>query len=95
MVSQTHWVYAELWVPRAGRLRTEAVWWRPGKGGDSFERLERMSRAMAMKPGSDLAGRVWGSGEPQWVVDMSSKGSPLHDSPRQDAIQNAGIMSAL
>ena len=95
MVSQTHWVYAELWAPRAGRLVTEAVWWRPGKGGEGFERLERMSRAMAVNPGSDFAGQVWSREEPEWVEDMNDRKSPLHESPRHDAVKNAGILSSL
>jgi hypothetical protein len=95
MVSQTQWVYAEMWVPSGSRLMIEAVWWRPGNKGTSFERLERLSRSLALKKGFDIAGKAWASGDMIWTEDMSAKGSAMEDSPRQDVAQDAGLLASL
>src|SRR5881396_96533 len=52
----------------AGALRFAEAWSKPGPQFDLY--IER-SRKVAYIPGVGLAGKVWQSGEPMWVADIT------------------------
>src|SRR5713101_3691601 len=52
----------------AGALRFAEAWSKPGPQFDLY--IER-SRKVAYTPGVGLAGKVWQSGEPMWVADIT------------------------
>jgi diguanylate cyclase (GGDEF)-like protein/PAS domain S-box-containing protein len=52
----------------AGALRFAEAWSKPGPQFDLY--IER-SRKLAYIPGVGLAGKVWQSGEPMWVADIT------------------------
>src|SRR5258706_199660 len=52
----------------AGALRFAEAWSRPGP---QFELYIERSRRVAYIPGVGLAGKVWQSGEPLWVADVT------------------------
>src|SRR5437867_3616025 len=52
----------------AGALRFAEAWSKPGP---QFDRYIEHSRKVAYIPGVGLAGKVWQSGEPMWVADIT------------------------
>src|SRR6266705_903070 len=52
----------------AGALRFAEAWSKPGP---QFDRYIEHSRKVAYIPGVGLAGKVWQSGEPVWVADIT------------------------
>ena len=65
----TEWEYGEAWLPSDTNI--ERV---PATYADS-ERLERFADASVdidFEPGDGIVGRVWQSGSPEWIRDVSS-----------------------
>ena len=85
------WQWGALWgVDRAaGVLRLVNYWHEP-----SSERLaafEEISRTITFAPGVGLPGRVWATGVPGWVTDVSREAN----FPRREAADRAGLHGAL
>ena len=59
------WDVGALWAPDDGTLRCVETWQVPAP----FELISRRAR---LAPGEGLPGRVWESGEPAWIVDLSA-----------------------
>src|SRR5215207_9361686 len=62
------WEIGGLWTPAGpggDPLRCVATW--PGR-----EPFERTSRGIVLEHGEGLPGRVWASGEPAWIVDVTA-----------------------
>jgi PAS domain S-box-containing protein len=83
------WDVGGFWVadPQE-RLVCLEMWRRPG--GDA-EEFERASREAVFAPGRGLPGRVWQTGEREWVADV------CHDDnfARRDVAASAGLHGAL
>ncbi|MGH9669335.1 MAG: response regulator [Terriglobales bacterium] len=64
------WEHGALWsVDReAGLLRCVETWHRPGV---QFTAFETLSRQTTFPPGVGLPGRVWASGKPAWIPDVT------------------------
>jgi signal transduction histidine kinase/CheY-like chemotaxis protein len=69
-------------------LRCTQVWHQPAVNVDAFERC---SRQLKLQPHMELPGRVWASGQAQWVVDMV-QAPPLI---RATAAAQSGLHGAL
>jgi PAS domain S-box-containing protein len=90
-VAQTlGWEVAAAWEAdpgNAGSLRRVAFW-----QGDAIDQaaLDPLRRRTDMPIGHGLPGRVWASGEPAWIVDVTVD----PDFPRAEAARTAGLHSA-
>lgn len=65
------WQVGELWRmdPRSNVLRREGNWRLPSADAAGFE---SRSREITFPPGVGLVGKVWASGEPAWITDVSA-----------------------
>ena len=64
------WRVAHLWEPgEDGRLSCTATW---SDAGPDLEEFEGISHELRPEPGRGLPGRVWQSGRPAWVRDLST-----------------------
>src|SRR5262245_32857022 len=62
------WHYGGVWLPvDGGELACIATW---VAGGAPLERFAEASRALALKPGEGLPGRVQARGRPAWIADL-------------------------
>jgi PAS domain S-box-containing protein len=64
------WAVGAIWMPSvdARVLETRTLWASPGAGVTAFSDTTRATR---FPPGTGLPGRVWASGEPAWIVDVT------------------------
>jgi PAS domain S-box-containing protein len=68
------WKVGRLWELRPpGVLKCAETWSAPEVDGGGFERL---GRQFVMRPGVGLAGRVWETGEPVWIPDLTEESFP-------------------
>jgi PAS domain S-box-containing protein len=84
------WDHAAVWQPEGdGNLVCRASW--HGRDGRELDGFEDVTRQMRLAPGRGLPGRVWKSGDPAWVDDVSRDPS----FPRAAAAAAAGLRAAL
>jgi len=81
------WAVGAAWEVHGDVLQC-AVTWHDGGRSPSFERL---TAELELRPGSGLPGRVWASGQPEWVIDMPTDLS----FPRAVAAGVEGLHAAL
>jgi PAS domain S-box-containing protein len=81
------WELAQLWAVDGENLRLVEAWRSPGVVAGPFSAV---SRETQFDPGSGLPGRVWASGQPAWITDVTSDGN----FPRAAAAQEEGLHSA-
>jgi PAS domain S-box-containing protein len=64
------WRFGAVWEvdARAGLIRCTEMWHAPTQHPDAFEQA---SRDAVFEPGTGLPGRVWSSGEPAWIRDVT------------------------
>jgi len=65
------WEYAETWVAGAQRL-THGRWWAVS-GARELQRFAGISQSIEFARGESLSGRVWESGESEWLNDAGEK----------------------
>jgi signal transduction histidine kinase/integral membrane sensor domain MASE1 len=83
-----HWDVGAVWTPRPdGALRCLEVWHRPAV---SAPRFLQATRERAFAPGQGLPGRVWASGEAQWIPDVVQEAS----APRAPVAAAEGLHAA-
>jgi PAS domain S-box-containing protein len=83
------WEFGCLWQPdeRGAVLRcTDAC----QKNPNQFPEFVLLCRGMEMRPGVGLPGRIWASGQPVWVPDVTQD----KNFPRGQAAARAGLRSA-
>jgi PAS domain S-box-containing protein len=82
------WDVGALWVVdrEAGTLRCRTFW---RAAPDSYSKFEALSRMLGLPRGGGLPGRVWASGEPIWMADLSADPSL----PRLQVARSEGLRS--
>ncbi len=65
------WSHAEAWLPRSGRMALTA-WWSLERA-PAMRRFTEVSQSIDFGPGEGLPGRVWRSGNLEWLNDISQK----------------------
>jgi PAS domain S-box-containing protein len=84
------WRLGAVWEPALDRpeaLACVETWHASGTEGEEFAAA---SRATTLAAGEGLPGRVWQSGEPAWIPDVSVDGN----FPRASAARRAGLYAA-
>jgi PAS domain S-box-containing protein len=84
------WSAGTLWIvdERDGLLRWREAWSRPDPALEAFT---LRNRRLTFAPGVGLPGRVWESGEPDWIGDLSA----APEFPRRDLTEQAGLNAAV
>jgi PAS domain S-box-containing protein len=77
------WDFGAVWIERDRKLRSVATWRGP-------EQFAQVTRGMSLAPGQGLPGRVWASGEPAWIVEVSAD----PNFPRAPSAARAGLHAA-
>ncbi len=72
----TDWDYGEVWIPEKDStiLKLSPVWCvstEDSGNGFALEQFQECSKAFILHRGEGLPGRVWSSGQPEWIVDVS------------------------
>jgi PAS domain S-box-containing protein len=82
------WDFGALWEidPSAGVLRCVQSWER----GRRLDEFAGVSRALTFAPGRGLPGRVWSSGRPVWIPDVTLDSN----FPRASVAQRVGLHGA-
>ena len=84
------WAWGALWIVDREHtlLQCETLW-----HAANFEAAEfdSVSREMALKPGEGRPGRVWESGQPEWMLNVTEDPAFL----RRDAAARAGLHSGV
>lgn len=83
------WDVGTMWTVNGDALRCLSVWQRPDVSG--LEELVAITRTMSMAKGEGVAGRVWETGEPAVVLDVSADRTFL----RGPAAARAGMRTAV
>jgi PAS domain S-box-containing protein len=84
------WDHAAVWQPgRDGELVCRASW--RVEGRRELDAFEALTRRLRLAPGHGLPGRVWESGEPAWISDVTRD----PNFPRAAAAAAAGLRAAL
>ncbi|MDB5291465.1 MAG: hypothetical protein JWL69_2706 [Phycisphaerales bacterium] len=83
------WEWAALWiVDEAKRVLRCSDIWHPAP--DAFTEFETLSRATSFESGVGLPGRVWASGKPAWISDVTEDAN----FPRKPAAARVGLHGA-
>jgi PAS domain S-box-containing protein len=82
------WNAGLLWLPDGDTLRARAAW---DDGAGATRRFVAASQATALGRGEDLAGRVWGTGEPAWVTNAPRALGPERAAAAGVAHLRAGV----
>jgi PAS domain S-box-containing protein len=81
------WRLGAVWEPAPDRpeaLRCLEIWSANGAAAEDFAAA---SRAIALASGEGLPGRVWATGEPAWIADVTAD----ENFPRAPAARRAGL----
>jgi PAS domain S-box-containing protein len=83
------WDVGAIWItdPTANELRCMEMWHRDGA---SYPGFVRMSRSISFAPVKGLPGRVWESGQPAWIPDVTLD----QNFPRSAHAANDGLHGA-
>jgi PAS domain S-box-containing protein len=84
------WRLGAVWEPAADRPEALACVETWHAAGTEAEEFEAATRAITLAAGEGLPGRVWESGEPAWIADVSADGN----FPRAAAAGRAGLHAA-
>jgi PAS domain S-box-containing protein len=84
------WVYGALWLAADGDelLRMTEDW---SDDDPALHEFRRLSRRLTFNSGLGLPGRVWASGEPAWIVDVTED----PNFPRAEIAGRAGLHGAV
>ncbi len=83
------WEHGAVWLadPETRVLRCVALWHTPTQ---QFKEFEAISRTICFQAGQGLPGRVWSSGEPHWIPDVTVDGN----FPRAPVAAREGLRAA-
>ncbi|MEO1146772.1 MAG: PAS domain S-box protein [Cyanobacteria bacterium J06638_22] len=87
------WDMGEVWVPSQGdqHLHPNPVWY--AKVPEHWASFRAATMGLWLQPGQGLPGRVWQSGMPEWVPDVSQ--SPHSTFARWQGALSAGVRAGL
>lgn len=86
------WVYSEAWIPTADRDGIEwDSWWEAADV--DFSIFREASADMGFESGKGLVGRVWQTGEYEWIPNVASTDGSVFE--RAPAAASAGFKAAL
>ncbi|MWG36382.1 PAS domain S-box protein [Halomarina oriensis] len=87
--SAMDWQYGEAWI----RSESDPIERFGGEyvAGDAPARFDPLGTPSTFDPGEGLVGRVWASGEPEWIADVAADERFV----RRDAARTAGMHAAL
>jgi diguanylate cyclase (GGDEF)-like protein/PAS domain S-box-containing protein len=89
--SHTEWVYGEVWLPSGPTgLRHSGVWF---ASHQDYHVFSQASTTWTFEPGKGLPGRVYHSGQTEWVADVSD--TSLHVFKRRDVAAACGLRAAV
>jgi PAS domain S-box-containing protein len=90
MCETAEWELGAIWnVDRSSNQLTCIDFWTfPSVNVSAFEALTRQSK---FSPGVGLPGRVWSSGRPEWITDLTNEGN----FPRAPAATKEGLQSGI
>lgn len=85
----TGWDFGEVWMPSAGdsHLELRAYYC----GDEALESFRESNRGFTFAPGEGLPGRVWASGKPAWIPDVTQDAN----FPRAPYAREAGLRAAV
>jgi PAS domain S-box-containing protein len=84
------WRLGAVWEPSPDRpdvLACVEIWCAPGVDDEEFVSV---SRGLLLEPGEGLPGRVWATGEAEWIADVQDD----TNFPRAPAARRAGLRAA-
>jgi two-component system, cell cycle sensor histidine kinase and response regulator CckA len=83
------WDAGAVWTVdrEAGTMRCRTFW---RSSPDAVPRFESLSRMLAFPRGAGLPGRVWASGEPSWIPDITAETAL----PRLEVARSEGLRTA-
>ncbi|MFD1643614.1 GAF domain-containing protein [Halohasta litorea] len=86
------WVYGEAWLPTED---VDLIEWKTAWGEDetSLEVFREESSETVFEPGEGLIGRVWETGEYEWIPDVSTVEQSVFE--RSEAAKAADLKAAL
>jgi PAS domain S-box-containing protein len=90
MAQRLGWSFAAAWEPGPdgkAPLRCVASWWED----EDLEPFEGVTCSLALDPGEGLPGRVWETGQPDWIVDVAND----LNFPRARVARSVGLHAAL
>ncbi|MGD1907217.1 MAG: EAL domain-containing protein [Leptolyngbyaceae cyanobacterium] len=66
----THWLFGEVWLPASDQqsIQNSGVWW---SCEQPLEAFAQASQDVAFLPGEGLPGRVWSSGQLEWIPNVA------------------------
>jgi diguanylate cyclase (GGDEF)-like protein/PAS domain S-box-containing protein len=64
----TQWTFGEVWLPQAGRLMHSGIW---HASQPALEGFGEVSQTHTFLPHEGLPGRVWSTGQTEWLADVS------------------------
>ncbi|MCF6149333.1 MAG: PAS domain S-box protein [Candidatus Kuenenia sp.] len=65
----TEWVYGDAWLPSSDR--NYLVWNQAYCQSEKLEIFKEKSKSLSFPPGVGLPGRIWASGKPAWILDVT------------------------
>ncbi|WIV68373.1 PAS domain S-box protein [Natrialbaceae archaeon AArc-T1-2] len=86
---ETDWEYGEAWLPEGSETigRAPVSWLE----SDRFEPFDEASTGARFDRGEGLPGRVWASGKPEWIADVST----VDDVVRAEIAESVGLTAVL
>lgn len=90
VVAGTTVVYGEAWLPDGDELQLQNAWWTADPALESFG---QQSEGFRFTRGTGLPGRVWESGQHEWVLDLGA--GTEAQLPRLEEIVHFGLESAV
>ena len=67
------WDYGEAWIPAPEKVLELSPVWYSRPNNEAIEKFRLCSEAFVIPPNQGLPGRVWASGQPEWIVDVSAR----------------------
>ena len=89
--NHTEWVYGEVWLPAApAMIKHSGVWF---ASHQQFHAFSEVSTSWTFELGEGLPGRVFHSGQTEWIADVADTSPHLFQ--RRDLASKSGLGAAV